>query len=547
MKKIISIIILSIIYTNSMSQISCGMHTSSQSRWETCNDWCADYEHVNTLKTPIKQLRVTFHICQDDNGMGNFKDNATHRDFLINQILRHMNSTMSGLEPMNLATSSPYVEDSRIRFVLANIYFHQDNKGFCYAQKPTYGNYVYNKFVTQNPDCDFKDNSVHIFFGEDTDSTVTSGIASGFGDKRWVAMGNTYRNFLNGGNFWSSGTLLCHELGHSLGLTHTWDGDHCSDTPDNTNIWCSNLGSNNMMDYNCNQNSLTECQVHHMHWHLLGNNGNISDCLINSSVSISAGEISGNNRICHTGATYTLTDHKLGTNIEWSVSPASYFENATGCGSIINLTPINSNISGSATLNVTVKGGRFGNYSISKNIWVGKPDFTIMCPDEVPVYMQGIAAIIYPNDTPQAVTSVDWSCSGDIQSIVGGLYVGKFRAGKNPGYGFVYALASNTCGSVEKETYVEVTGDWHKAYPNPANDYVVISFDQKAMKEYAERKGQKAQGCELVIYDNYNQIMYKTRTKDDEIQIDTRNFPAGTYYLHVTYGDKTEKSQLVIE
>ncbi|PIE86161.1 MAG: hypothetical protein CSA05_02155, partial [Bacteroidia bacterium] len=62
-----------------------------------------------------------------------------------------------------------------------------------------------------------------------------------------------------------------------------------------------------------------------------------------------------------------------------------------------------------------------------------------------------------------------------------------------------------------------------------------------------ERKGQKAQGCELVVYNGYNQIMYKTRTKEDEIQIDTRNFPAGTYYLHVTYGDKTEKSQLVIE
>jgi hypothetical protein len=66
---------------------------------------------------------------------------------------------------------------------------------------------------------------------------------------------------------WNMSGLFIHELGHCLGLQHTWAGnDGCDDTPKNPGCW--NYGeppcdvvSNNVMDYNAYQDAITPCQL----------------------------------------------------------------------------------------------------------------------------------------------------------------------------------------------------------------------------------------------------------------------------------------------
>ena len=339
-----------------------------------CTNWDI-YSPVNPNDTPIKTIRITFHVIQKNDGTGNFPDNATSRNWLQSLVVS-INGKFGNLEEMNLPTSSPHVTDSRIQFSLANIYFWQDDYGWSFQLSDSFGDYLHNKFVTNQPNVAFKNNSIHIFMSEDD---IGHGQASDFGDKSWIITSGTYASYLNN-NSWDPTNNISHELGHNCGLYHTWLGsDGCNDTPNNPNCWNINepnngqctIPSNNLMDYNACKCALTICQVNRMHFYLLGGAGNISDCVVNS-VSIQNPTIVGNDLVCSSGASYSLANLQLGVTSTWNTSPISFFQNNSGCGNSASILPISSSTGGPGQIIFSFDWQKYGSSSTSKNFGLEK-------------------------------------------------------------------------------------------------------------------------------------------------------------------------------
>jgi hypothetical protein len=111
-----------------------------------------------------------------------------------------------------------------VRLLLAGVYFYSDNdayndlKGFATLQNE-YGVDV--------------DNVINIY---DVPGYFTTGAVSEISAASKCMVVNTYSKYISPAcSAWSlilGGTIICHEMGHLLGLNHTWDqNDDCDDTP----------------------------------------------------------------------------------------------------------------------------------------------------------------------------------------------------------------------------------------------------------------------------------------------------------------------------
>lgn len=104
-----------------------------------CDDY-TKYAPIISNHTPIKYVRIAIHVLQDNNGNGNWQNTPTHLGILRGFIegltengvyFNGVNGRYGGLQPSNQAsTTSAYIPDSRIRFSLEDIYFHQNDNAW---------------------------------------------------------------------------------------------------------------------------------------------------------------------------------------------------------------------------------------------------------------------------------------------------------------------------------------------------------------------------------------------------------------------------------
>ncbi|MEA3504685.1 MAG: trypsin-like peptidase domain-containing protein [Bacteroidota bacterium] len=209
--------------------------------------------------------------------------------------------------------------------------------------------------------------------------------------------------------------------------------------------------------------------------------------------------VSGTGTICSSNRTFTLHNLPSGSTVTWTRSNNLTYVSGQGTNNY-TVKASNSSTSGQGWVQANINVATF-----RKTFWVGKPKFTISGTDELMPRQPGMAIIQYSNDRfIQGVSNVNWSYTGPLDYINGDITKARYKAGNSSGLGFIYALATNTCGQRENRMFYEISG-WHKAYPNPVKDILTIEIDKSEMpKRLISKK------IEILLYDKMMSLKKKT-------------------------------------
>jgi len=234
-----------------------------------------------------RHIRVNFHFMYDGNGKNNVpKEIAVKR---ATQILNSANHKFRDNCKMSLPQNNTTPDlPIQIQLVLTpkagdpddtGIYFHDDEDMYYFVKRGKNENRgrqdVIKKYGVQ------LDTVMNIFIMPHHPDSVKSKYYKA--DVTGIAMRSLGAIKIAGWHINPNAASseiaknLNHEVGHMLGLNHSWTrNDGCDDTPPHPNCWhytkngsvCDSLISNNLMDYNAGKCALTPCQIGKMHLRL---------------------------------------------------------------------------------------------------------------------------------------------------------------------------------------------------------------------------------------------------------------------------------------
>lgn len=291
-KSLVTLFVANLLCSGTLyAQIDCRTVLPSNFTADNSSQPAAPLSHICTDANSVKYVEVNYHFIQKSDGTGNFGETSdglgsTAMDGYrwAELVVKSANDKLEANPPMwlpNTGVPNPTVA-SRMRYVLKGVYFHKSDADY---------NRQHWEISTINATYGInKATEINVFSynlnADGVASTVATPSASAGDDRLACGINDWTRYYKVWGytptNNWTalqSGVIFDHEIGHLLGLWHTWAGDDgCVDTPNNPNCWSYNTTNpncdswseitNNMMDYGENSKTFSPCQVGRMHTRL---------------------------------------------------------------------------------------------------------------------------------------------------------------------------------------------------------------------------------------------------------------------------------------
>lgn len=224
--------------------------------------------------TPLRTIRVNFHFMNSRDGHKNLKGDKAVQ--FAQDLLKEANNELANNQPMRLPLHNETpVLDPLFQYELVNktdgspaVYEHFDDDFYFLVKRGPYQN-NYDRSVIDRFGIGL-DSILNIFIQVPPPDSMMVERYGGL--KTGVALRNGIRisgPLITDARVWSYSGMFNHEVGHILGLGHSWVQDLCDDTPEHANCWnftddgsvCDSLVSNNIMDSNASQSALTPCQI----------------------------------------------------------------------------------------------------------------------------------------------------------------------------------------------------------------------------------------------------------------------------------------------
>ena len=229
----------------------------------------AETSRTSTTCSQTVYLKVNFHFMLKSDGTGNFTEyddgmgNTNYNGYmyaqdLVNSANGNIQNNIQTRLPIGNTVSIPTIN---MRYVIGGIYFHRDDAHYTYDW---YGGantaYGIDKTTEINAYFSYLDNPSGGAMGG-----VAGGLNPSSANDRWVKFASPWQKYFVGYGVWAFTGIFNHEIGHLLGLNHTFSSaETCTDTytsgTGTSGTWCGSGSDNNMMDYNCEQNAITPCQ-----------------------------------------------------------------------------------------------------------------------------------------------------------------------------------------------------------------------------------------------------------------------------------------------